>query len=390
MMREANTAERATAIKPFYVMELMGRARAFEAAGRDLVHMEVGEPDFGTPPEVVAAAHKALDESAGHYTLATGLSELREAIAREYLRQGLDIEPGRIVITPGASGALQLILGALLDPGDELLVTDPGYPCNRHLVSLLGAETRALEVDAEAGYQPSCEQINQAWANKTRALLLASPANPTGSVIPEAVLADIYQQVAALGGQLVLDEIYHGLIYGAESRSALHLSDDIFVVNSFSKYYGMTGWRVGWLVAPTAFVPTLERLAQNLFIAPSTLGQYAALAALDDATRPELERRRAEFGRRRDYLVEALRGIGFEINAVPAGAFYIYADASHFTEDSYAFSLELLDKAGVVVTPGIDFGSYGAKTHLRFSYTTSLERLQEGVRRLAEYLSPQA
>lgn len=382
------TARRMAGIQPFYVMELMAHARAAEQQGRDLVHMEVGEPDFATPAPVLEAAHAALDAQPAHYTLATGLPELREAIARHYREQEqLDIDPGRILVTPGASGALQLVLALLLDVGDELLLTDPGYPCNRHLATLLGAQARALPVTEADGYQPQPEQIRAAWTPQARAMLLASPANPTGSVMTAVQLADYHALLAELGGRLIVDEIYHGLVYDTELRSALHLGDDVFVVNSFSKYYGMTGWRVGWLVAPPDCVEALGRLAQNLFIAPSTPGQYAALAALDAGTRPILETRRAEFQQRRDLLLPALRAMGFVIHAVPAGAFYIYADASRFTRDSHAFCLELLEQAGVVVTPGIDFGEHGASTHVRFAYTTSQARLTEGIRRLQSYLS---
>ncbi|MGB1581635.1 MAG: aminotransferase class I/II-fold pyridoxal phosphate-dependent enzyme, partial [Nevskiales bacterium] len=319
---------------------------------------------------------------------ATGLPALREAIAQQYAEQeGLHIEPARILITPGASGALQLILGALLDPGDEILLTDPGYPCNRHISLLLGAVSRALPVSADNAYQPTADALADAWQAQTRALLLASPANPTGSLLSDAQLQALYSVVAQHNGHLILDEIYHGLVYERVASSALHQGDDVFVVNSFSKYYGMTGWRVGWLVAPPSHVAALERLAQNLFIAPSTLGQYAALAALRPETRPELERRRAEFQKRRDFLLPALRALGFVIRCEPAGAFYIYADASRFTNDSYRFSLTLLEQAGVVVTPGIDFGEQGARTHLRFAYTTSMPRLEEGVARLADFLA---
>lgn len=382
------TAKRLDSIQPFYVMELMERAKAAEAAGQHLIHMEVGEPDFDTPPGVIAAAHAALDNLPTHYTVAAGLPALREAIAAQYKRiDGLDIDPARIMITPGASGALQLVLALLLDVGDELLLSDPGYPCNRHVAKLLGAHACAVNAAASNDYQPLLADIEQAWTAQSRALLLASPANPTGSVLSLAQLEGYQQLMQQLGGRLIVDEIYHGLVYGQAAATALAVSDELFVVNSFSKYYGMTGWRVGWLVAPEDCVPALNRLAQNLFIAPSTPGQYAALAALEPATRPELERRRASFQERRDYLVPALREIGFDIHASPGGAFYIYADASRFTNDSYAFSLELLEKAGVVVTPGIDFGTNQANTHLRFAYTTGLDALREGVARLKAYLA---
>ncbi len=382
------TAKRLASIQPFYVMELMARARDAEAAGRDLVHMEVGEPDFDTPEPIIAAAHTALDEQPTHYTLASGLPALREAISEQYLRvDGLHIAPQRIMVTPGASGALQLVLALLLDVGDELMLTDPGYPCNRHIVSLLGARASAIPVEAQDHYQPRAEQIDAAWNARTRALLLASPANPTGAVLSLNELKAYHQQIKRLGGRLIVDEIYHGLTYGGRAASALELGDDVFVLNSFSKYYGMTGWRIGWLVAPEDCMAALNRLAQNLFIAPSTPGQHAALAALHASTRPELERRRASFEERRDFLVPALREIGFKIHDQPMGAFYIYADASRFTDDSYSFSLELLEKAGVVVTPGIDFGMHHAGSHIRFAYTTGITRLKEGVRRLAAYLN---
>jgi aspartate/methionine/tyrosine aminotransferase len=368
-------------------MELLAQARRAEAAGRDIVHMEIGEPDFPTPEPVIAAARQALENGRTHYTAAAGLESLRTAIAAHYLRShGVRLDPSRVLVTPGSSGALQLAMCALLDPGDRILMTDPGYPCNRHIAGALAAEAVALPVGPATAYQPPASQVRDAWTANTRALLLASPSNPTGSVLDRGSLRQLHEVVAVQGGWLVMDEIYHGLVYGADAPSALEASDRCFVINSFSKYFGMTGFRIGWLVAPEAFVPAVERLAQNLFLAANTPGQHAALAALAPETLEILERRRAEFGKRRDFLLSAVRELGFEVPRVPDGAFYIYADASRHTDDSQRFSADVLEQADVVLTPGTDFGSHDTACHVRFAYTTGLDRLQEGVERLRRYL----
>lgn len=382
-------AARVQDIAPFHVMDLLARARALEAAGRSIVHMEIGEPDFPTPAPIVEAAIRALRDGHTRYTPALGLPALREAIAAFYrARHGIEVSPARIVVTPGASGALQLALSALAGPGGDVLMADPGYPCNRHLVRLLEGRTVALPVGPETHFQPTAEQVAAHWGPASVAAMLASPANPTGTVVPAAELAAIAAAVDARGGRLIVDEIYQGLVYGdTPCVTALELSERVFVVNSFSKYFGMTGWRLGWLVAPEDCVPALDRLAQNLFLAASTPAQYAALAAFRPETLAELERRRQAFERRRDYLVPALAALGFEIPASPAGAFYVYADCARHSDDSHAFALALLEHAGVCVTPGIDFGAYGARRHLRFAYTTDLAQLHEGVRRLQAYLS---
>lgn len=379
---------RAAAIRPFQVMELLARARAAEAAGRDIVHMEMGEPDFPAPPAVVVAAQQALAADKTHYSGALGLPELRKAIAGYYRSHyGLDIARERIAVTPGSSGALQLALAALLDVGDELLLPDPAYPCNRQIAAVLGAQAIAIPVDVENAYQPAAEQVKAAWSERCRLLLLASPSNPTGSVLDLPAIDRLAAAARECGGRLVMDEIYHGLSYDCSTPSALQVDDSAFVVNSFSKYFGMTGFRVGWLVVPPEFVPAVERLAQNLFISASTLGQNAALAAFASETFEVLEHRRAEFQRRRDYLVPALRDLGFGIPRMPDGAFYVYADASRFTNDGLQFAHALLEKTGVVITPGMDFGTHRAGHHVRFAYSSSLERLEEGVERLARYLN---
>ncbi len=387
MERAARTAD----IKPFYVMELLARARALEAAGRDIVHMEIGEPDFPTPAPVLAAAQAAIAQGDVHYTPATGLASLRTAIAQFYRqRYGVAVSAERIVVTPGASGALLLTLAALVNPGEQVLLADPGYPCNRNFVRLLEGRTQSVPVFADTGYQLTAELVEKNWQPSTRAVLLATPANPTGTVIDRAELERIAEYVASRGGTVIVDEIYHGLIYEDEDFTALALSDAIFVINSFSKYFGMTGWRIGWAVAPEGYVKELDKLAQNLFLAAPTVSQHAAVAAFAPDNIAILEARRAEFQRRRDYLLPALRELGFDIALRPQGAFYIYAGCARFSSDSFAFAFDLLEGAGVAITPGIDFGDNESNTHVRFAYTTSLDRLHEGVRRLSAYLSPRS
>jgi aspartate/methionine/tyrosine aminotransferase len=380
-------AARMRDIAPFHVVEVLTRARALEAQGRDIVHMEVGEPDFPTPPAVIDAAVAFVRRGEVFYTPSLGIPALREAIAGFYRsRYRLDVAPERIVVTAGASGALLLALGVLVDPGDDILLTDPGYPCNRHFVRVLEGRPRPLPVCAETDYQPIPQQVRDAWSDRTKGLLLASPANPTGALIPPATLAEIAGFVAARGGALIVDEIYHGLTYGCEADTALRLSDDIFVVNSFSKYFGMTGWRLGWLVAPRRYVRDIEKLAQNLFISPSTPAQHAALAAFLPENIALLEQRRAAFAARRDYLLPRLRALGFRIGGEPRGAFYLYAEIEDLAEDAAQLARRLIEEAGVAITPGLDFGDNAAQRHVRFAYTTSLERIEEGVERIARLL----
>jgi aspartate/methionine/tyrosine aminotransferase len=381
------TAGRMQFIQPFHVMALLGRARELEAAGRSIIHMEIGEPDFVTPQPVIDAGIRALAEGRTHYTPAVGLAELRERIAGFYQdRYAVSVQPERIVVTPGASAALQLVMAALVNPGDRVLMADPGYPCNRNFVYLVNGEPVGIPVTADTGYQPSPEQVAAHWSQDTAALLVASPSNPTGTLLDAKTLQSFHDFTRSRGGALVVDEIYHGLVYGEAAATALAVSEDVFVINSFSKYFGMTGWRLGWLVAPLDMVPGIDKLAQNLFLAAPTLAQHAALRAFDADNLEILESRREAFRERRDYLLPALRELGFDIPLTPAGAFYLYADCSRFTTDSYAFSQRLLEEAGVAITPGTDFGTFRPERHVRFAYTTSLENLQEGVRRLRDYL----
>ena len=357
-------------IQPFYVMELLNRAKALEQAGADVVHMEIGEPDFPTPPLVVNAGIEFLSKGEVKYTPAAGSPTLREAIALYYAeRYGIDVPASRIFVTPGASGAVLLALAGLLERGDEVLLSDPGYPCYPNFVRLLGGEPRLVPVGVETNFQLDSATLDSHWTLKARGAIMASPSNPTGTMADGATLQEIANFLDAHGGFWLSDEIYHGLVYGEQARSALEFSDHAFVVNSFSKYFGMTGWRLGWAVVPEAFIDLAERLAQNLFISAPTHSQMAALAAFNPDNLAELERRRREFEIRRDFLLRELPGLGFSIPIRPQGAFYIYADCSRWTDDSFEFAWRLLEEAHVAVTPGKDFGMNEQQHHLRFAYT---------------------
>ncbi len=381
-------ADRVQDIKPFRVMEVLSRARELEAQGRDIVHMEVGEPDFVTAEPIVEAGKKALTEGMTHYTQAVGMPALREAIAAHYQHQyGLDIDPRRIIVTPGASGALLLIAALLINPGDGMLMTDPGYPCNRHFLRLVEGEGQLVPVTAADHYQLSAAKAAEYWQPNTVGALVASPANPTGEILSLEELAKLYKEVQGRGGYLVVDEIYHGLTYGERAHSILEVADDAFVINSFSKYFGMTGWRVGWLVAPEAAISELEKLAQNLFISVSTVAQYAALAAFNAQSREIFEQRKTIFCQRRDFLLPRLRELGFDIPHTPAGAFYLYANINRFSDDSQAFCLEMLERHGIAITPGVDFGAYQSDQHVRFAYTTSMQQLEKSIEVMTKALS---
>jgi aspartate/methionine/tyrosine aminotransferase len=350
--------------------------------------MEIGEPDFPTPQAIVAAGIKQLQSGDVKYTPATGLPELREKIAAFYqTRYALKVDKARIFVTPGASGAFLLALAASLNPGDELLMSDPCYPCNSNFIKLFDGKAKTLPVDATTNYQLTPQLINRHWSKTTKGVLIASPSNPTGTLIAPEVFEQYIRVTNKNGGYFYSDEIYHGLVYGKSAHTALEYDNNVFVINSFSKYFGMTGWRIGWLIVPNAFVEAIEKLAQNIFIATPTLSQYAALAAFDADTLRELEKRRAEFTTRREFLYNALMQLGFEVPIKPAGAFYIYANCAKFTDDSYQFALDLLEEEGVAITPGKDFGSHLAHQHLRFAYTTSIERMAVAMQRLGQFIS---
>ncbi len=380
-------SEKMAQIEPFRVMDVMSRAAALEREGRSVIHMEVGEPDFPTPEPIRRAAAQALAGGPLPYTVALGLPELREAIAGFYrTRYGFTLSPERVIVTAGSSGALLLVMAALLDPGSELLMADPGYPCNRQFARAVNGVPVGIPVGPESGWQLTPAQVEARWTERTRAVLVASPANPTGTLIGFDALRGLHEVVERRGGRLVVDEIYHGLTYGPDPRTALEVSDGAFVVNSFSKYFDMTGWRLGWVVVPPEYLRAVEKLQQNLFICASTLAQKAALAAFLPETLEVLAARRQELRARRDFLVPALRELGFDVPVMPEGAFYVYAGCGRLAPDAQRFAMEILEQTGVAVTAGLDFGRNAAERHLRFSYTTSLPSIREAVARLQRLL----
>jgi aspartate/methionine/tyrosine aminotransferase len=386
--RALQVASRVHAIEPFRVMEMVKAAGELQRAGVDVISMSVGEPDFTAPEMVAAAAVDAIRGGITQYTDALGLPALREAIAAHYAaRHGLALDPRRVVVTAGASAGLLLACAALVGDADEVLMPDPCYPCNRHFVSAFGGTPRLVPSGAADRYQLSAEHVGQHWGARTRGVIVASPSNPTGTSSTAQQLRDMLAAVRARGGFAIVDEIYQGLSYDAPPVSALAYGDDVITVNSFSKYFNMTGWRLGWLVVPEALVPVFEKLAQNLFICPSTIAQHAALACFGDAAIAVYEQRRLEFKRRRDFLVPGLRELGFQIPVMPDGAFYVYADISGVSHpssaDSSAFSMAVLQDAGVAIVPGDDFGFAAPARHVRLSYATRYQRIEEALTRMA-------
>lgn len=379
----AGYSRRSQDIAPFHVMSLLARAQALEQQGFDVIHLEIGEPDFTTADPIVRAGQAAL--AAGHtrYTAARGLPALRAAIAGYYgTRYNLDLDPERILVTPGGSGALLLASSLLVDPDRHWLLADPGYPCNRHFLRLVEGAAQLVPVGPQTAYQLTPSLVDAHWNAASVGALVASPANPTGTVLPADALSALSQSLKVRGGHLVVDEIYHGLTYGMDAPSVLQVDDDAFVLNSFSKYFGMTGWRLGWLVAPPQAVPELEKLAQNLYISASSIAQHAALACFEPDTLAIFEQRRHAFQARRDYLLPALRELGFRIEVEPEGAFYLYCDVSGFTDDAQAFCAHFLETEHVAFTPGLDFGHYRANQHVRLAYTQEIPRLQDAVARI--------
>jgi len=364
-------------------MDVLSRAHALEAAGRHVVHMEIGEPDFTAPAPVVEAGVRAIRDGLTAYTAALGLPALREAIAAHYQAKfGARIAPSRIAVTAGASGGLLTAAALYVDAGDEVLVPDPGYPGYRHFVRAFEGVAKALPVTAQHNFQPTLDMVRAAWGPRTKGLLLGSPSNPTGTLIDKDELRGIAGFIAERGGVLLVDEIYQGLVYGAEPWSAAGLPGEVVLINSFSKYFCMTGWRLGWVVLPERAVRSFEKLAQHLFISAPSAAQHAALAAFSPDSLRILEQRRSEFARRRDFLVPALKRSGLSIPAEPHGAFYVYADCGG---DARIFTRQLLEKEAVAATPGLDFGANGTARCVRFAYTRSMEDLEEAVERLARF-----
>lgn len=381
------SSHRSQAIKPFQVMAILEKAQALEAEGRDIIHLEVGEPDFPTPEPILEAGIQALKDGQTHYTPALGLKSLREKIAQYYWQRfGVKVSASQIILTPGASGALLLLAAARLNPNDGLLLADPGYPCNRNFARVFEAHGQLVPASAEDKYQLTPHTVKAHWQANTKAALVATPSNPTGSVLSLNELKNLSDAVHSQGGELWVDEIYQGLNYTAEPCTVLQVDPQAIVLNSFSKFFGMTGWRLGWAVVPEAWIPHMDALAQNLFLAPSTPAQYAALAAFEPDTLAILEQRRTLLAQRRQYLLKSLPKLGFKIALAPEGAFYLYLDASQFTDNSLAFCEKLLDETGVAITPGVDFGEHQANTHVRIAFTTDLSRLEEAVSRLKNWL----
>lgn len=385
-MNLTKLASRLENIAPFHVMELAKMAVALEQQGRDIIHMGIGEPDFTAPPRVVQAATAAMHAGKMQYTSATGLLALREAISTHYQQvYGLDVAPSRIVVTAGASAALLLACAALVEKGAEILMPDPSYPCNRHFVAAFEGSAKMIPSGPAERFQLSDSAVRDNWGDNTRGILLASPSNPTGTSILATELAKIVSTVRSKNGFTIVDEIYQGLTYDAAPFSALSLGDDIIVINSFSKYFNMTGWRLGWLVLPETLVPHIEKLAQNLFICASSISQHAAVACFEPASIAIYEARKAEFKERRDYLVPALIALGFKVPVTPDGAFYVYADCSDLSDDADRLTKDILNKVGVGVVSGLDFGPFTANNYIRFSYATSMENLRIAVCRLTMF-----
>ncbi len=384
---------RAQRIEPFYVMEV---AKAAAALAQKVAHtttpmvfLNIGEPDFTAPPLVQEAASQAISRGLTQYTQALGMMELRERISHWYLQRFNTVVPaGRIVITAGASAALQLACLALIESGDEILMPDPSYPCNRHFVSAADGLAILIPTTADERFQLTAAKVEAAWGAKTRGVLLASPSNPTGTSINPDELRRIHQVVSQKGGITMVDEIYLGLSFDDQfGQTALAIDEHIISINSFSKYFNMTGWRLGWMVVPDALVPAIERLAQNLFICPSTIAQYAALACFEEASIAEFERRRAEFKARRDYFIPELNALSLTVPVMPDGAFYAWADCTQAcrklnVKDSWDLAFEIMNRAHVAVTPGRDFGTANAHQFIRFSTASSMAQLQEAIARL--------
>ncbi len=380
------TARRAAEIEPFEVMDVLSRAQALERAGRHVVHMEIGEPDFTAPEPVVEAGVKALRDGRTAYTATLGLDSLRQAIAGHYRSKfGCDVPASRIAITAGASGGLLCVTALYVDAGDEILVPDPGYPGYRHFVRAFEGVAKILPVSARSDFQPTLEMVRAAWGPRTKGLLLGSPSNPTGTLISQSELKAIAGFIAKRRGVLMVDEIYQGLVYGMEPWTAHGLPGEVVLINSFSKYFCMTGWRLGWVVLPEGALRGFEKLAQHLFISAPAAAQHAAVSAFHEDSLKILEQRRSEFARRRDFLVPALKKAGLSIPAEPHGAFYVYADVGR---DARAFARELLEKEAVAATPGLDFGANATANYVRFAYTRSMADLEEAARRIARFCAP--
>jgi len=376
-----SVATRAKELRSFIVMDVMERANALEREGRHIIHLEIGEPDFDTPQCIKAAGIRAIQEGKTHYTHSLGTLELREAICQQHEEEyGVHVDPDQIIVASGTSPAMLLIFSALLEHGDEIIVSNPYYPCYSNIISYVGGACAFVNVDEDDGFQFRPEEVAKRVTPRTKAILINSPSNPTGNILS----AERIQRIADLGLYVVSDEIYHGLVYEGAEHSILEYTDRAFVLNGFSKRYAMTGWRLGYAIAPSDFVRPMQKIQQNLFISANSVSQWAGLTALREA-KPDVEQMKATYDKRRHYIIKRLRELGFGITVDPVGAFYVLARAKHLSNNSYELAFEILEKAGVGVTPGIDFGS-NAEGYLRFSYANSLDNIAEALDRLAEFL----
>ncbi|MFB3765216.1 MAG: pyridoxal phosphate-dependent aminotransferase [Methanotrichaceae archaeon] len=374
-------AKRAEEINPFIVMEVLDRAHAMEKQGIDIIHLEVGEPDFDVPPSVRDSILKALDDGRTHYTHSCGDIALREAICKHYIKKyGVSIEPDQVVVTSGTSPAMMLVFSSLLENGDEVIISDPGYACYPNFINFLGGVPISVPVYEENGFQYHPDAIQKKITDKTKAIIINSPSNPTGNLLSEETMSSIAQ----LPPYVVSDEIYHGLVYEGKEHSILEFTDHAFVLNGFSKLYAMTGLRLGYLIAPNEFIRPIQKMQQNFFICASSIAQAGAIAALVDSDK-DILRMNQIYNERRLFMIKRLKGLGFGITVEPTGAFYVFANARHISADSYKLAFDILEKAHVGVTPGIDFGRNG-EGYLRFSYANSIERIDEGLNRLEDYL----
>ncbi|MFZ7112090.1 MAG: pyridoxal phosphate-dependent aminotransferase [Desulfatiglandales bacterium] len=375
------TAERAVNIPPFIVMDVLERAQALERQGRSIIHLEIGEPDFPTPDCIREAGMRAIRDGHTHYTHSLGIIELREAICSHYLKKyGVRVSPDQVIVTSGTSPALLMVFSALLEPGDEIIISNPHYPCYPNFARFIQASPAFVHVKAEEGFQYHPEEIRRNLRQRTKAVMINSPSNPTGNLLCPERMAEI----AGLGPYVVSDEIYHGLVYGEREHSILEFTDRAFVLNGFSKAYAMTGWRLGYIIAPPEFIRPLQKIQQNFFISAGSVSQWAGLAALREAG-PDVENMRAVYDERRRYMIPRLKALGFKLAGRPAGAFYMLADARHLSGNSYELAFKILEEAGVGVAPGIDFGR-NAEGYLRFSYANSLDNIREGLDRIEAYL----
>ena len=373
--------KRAKDIPPFIVMDVLEKAHELERQGRHIIHLEIGEPDFSTPDCICNAAHRAIGEGYTHYTHSLGLLELREAICRYYLKKyNVPVLPDQIIITSGTSPALFMLFSVLLETGEEIIISDPHYPCYPNFARFINAEPVFVDVYEEDGFQLRPEDIKKRIGPRTKAILINSPSNPTGNLLsPERM-----EKIAGLGPYVISDEIYHGLVYEDKEHSILEFTDRAFVLNGFSKLFAMTGWRLGYLIAPEAFIRPLQKIQQNFFISAGSISQIAGIEALNGAE-IDVERMRSIYDERRKYMIRRLRDLGFGLTVEPKGAFYMLVNAKHLSGNSYDLAFEILEKAGVGVSPGIDFGK-NAEGYLRFSYANSLDNIKEGLNRIEDFL----